>query len=156
MEWIKVKVKHAEYDFATASDNVFRAWIMMMIYVAVTERAPTPKQLEKRLGKDNYKALLKHLKETKTPISIIIRKVLEDVSTVLHKRERGRQYADKWRSKHLHKSLRKGLRKRQVRGADKIREDKIRSDKIREDKKGGFVSQKPPEHIGNIIKEMDI
>jgi hypothetical protein len=141
MDWIKVKVKHAEYEMAGAPDNVFKAWIMLMILTAALEKIPTPKQIEARIGNTNYQSLIKYLKENGTKVEDILAKVMEDVELINNRREHERKYMSEYRGKALHKPL----RKRCVSGKDKIREDKIREDKIREDKirEQDFASQSP-------------
>ena len=124
MDWVKVRVNHAEYEFAGTQDNVFRAWIMMMMFIAAIESIPTPEQLASRLGKDNYNDLKNHFEKNGKNIDYIMDKVMEDVESVRRQREHARKYMGKYR--------RKALRKTVVSGKDKIREDKIREDKIRE------------------------
>lgn len=122
MDWIKVKVKHAEYDFMGAPDNVFKAWIMMMILVAAIERKPLRKTLCDRLGEDNYNALEKWLVASGNSTDIIIGKVLEDVDHVNSHKQHSRKYMQQYRSKTLRKPL------RGVNVNAKIREEKIRED----------------------------
>ena len=123
MEWIKVTVRHAEYDFVGAPDNVFRAWIMAMILTAARERIPDQKQMEIRLGKDNYHALVKYLKENNAPLGNVLKKVMEDVEVVKHKRKHSSKYMSEYRSK----TQRGGLHTDNENA--KIREDKSREDK---------------------------
>jgi hypothetical protein len=123
LEWIKVTARHAEYDFVGAPAEVFRAWITAMIFTAVLEKIPTEKQLEMRLGKENYHALVKHLKENNAPLEKVLKKVMEDVHFVNQKRKHNRNYMSEYRSN----TLRKPLRETHVNG--NIREDKIREDK---------------------------
>lgn len=123
MDWIKVKVKHAEYDFVGAPDHVFRAWIMAMIFTAALDKIPTPEQLELKLGENNYRDLCKHLKNTGTSVGNVLKKVMEDVNTVYRKRKHSSEYMSEYRSKTLHKVLR----------GDNVNA-KIREDKIREDR----------------------
>ena len=106
MDWIKVKVKHAEYEFLGASDSIFRTWIMMMIFVAAIERKPLRKQLEERLGKSNYEDLESWLGNNGLSIDTIITKVLEDVEKVNNCKLHNRKYMQEYRSKTLHKPLR--------------------------------------------------
>jgi len=120
MDWIKVKVKHAEYDFAHAPAEVFKSWIMMMIFVAATERHPTQAQLEIRLGKDNYSALVEHMSENGADIDTVIGKVLEDVKHIQSRREDGKLAMRKIRGEH-HVN------------ANMLPGETIRDDKIRED-----------------------
>ena len=124
MDWIKVKVRHAEYDFAGAPDNVFRAWIMMMMFVAATECKPLRKGLCKRLGEINYIELEKWLSENDTSIDVIIDKVLEDVEHINNRKAHDRKYMQKYRCKDLRKPLHKPLRKVLCNGKEKIREEK--------------------------------
>ena len=123
MDWIKVKVRHAEYDFAGAKDNIFRAWIMMMIFVAAIERKPLRKALCERLGENNYIDLEKWLVNNDTSVNAIIDKVLEDVESVNTRKSHDRKYMQKYRGK----GLRKPLRGADVNG--KRREEKRREDK---------------------------
>jgi len=118
MDWIKVKVKHAEYDFVAAPDNVFRAWVMIMILTAAIEKIPTQKQIDARIGKENHADLVGYLDELGVSLNIILQKVLEDVDVVNHKRNHSREYM---------LSQRGGQPAR--RNDAKIREDKIREDK---------------------------
>ncbi|KKM06129.1 hypothetical protein LCGC14_1747140 [marine sediment metagenome] len=142
MDWIKVKIKHAEYDFAGAKDNIFRAWIMMMIFVAAVERKPLRKALCERLGENNYVELEIWLKKNDTSVDTIIDKVLEDVDSVNTRKSHDRKYMQEYRGK----GLRKPLRGANVNG--KRREEKRREDKIREEKNiyGEFVFLFPKEH----------
>jgi hypothetical protein len=126
MDWIKVKVKHGEYEFADAPDNVFRAWIMMMLFIAATEKIPSEIQLEARLGKDNYRALCSHLSRNGVTMRRITDKVMEDVNMIVHKRLKGRDRQTKFRQEHTQSNA---LHNELVTEADKIREDKIREEK---------------------------
>jgi len=123
LEWIKVTVRHAEYDFVGAPDNVFRAWIMAMILTAAMEKIPTQNQMENRLGKDNYQALVKYLKENNAPLEKVLKKVMEDVAVVNQKRKHNSKYMSEYRSG----ATRGTPQGHHVKG--KIREEKIREDK---------------------------
>lgn len=123
MEWIKVTVRHAEYDFVGAPDNVFRAWVMSMILTAAIEKIPDEKRLENKLGKDNYMALKNHLKENGILLVNILKKVLEDVEVVKHKRKHSRKYMEEYRC-----NAQRGGQQAVMLNA-KIREDKRREDK---------------------------
>ena len=125
MDWIKVKVKHGEYEFADAPDNVFRTWIMMMLFIAATEKIPSEIQLEARLGKDNYQALCSHLSRNGVTVRHITDKVMEDVNMIIHKRQKGKERQAKYRQDHAQGNV---LRNKLVTEADKIRGDKIRGD----------------------------
>ena len=124
MDWIKVKVKHAEYDFEGAPDHVFRAWIKLMTFVAFIEKKPTQTQIESRIGKDNLKALEKHLLGNGYKTCDIIDKVLEDVfqSNSLRRKGKERQarHRELYHSNALHNA--------DITAGDKIREDKRRED----------------------------
>ena len=125
MDWIKVKVKHAEYDFAHAPAEVFKSWIMMMIYVAATERTPTTQQLETRLGKENFKNLLSHMEQNGCNMETVIEKVLEDVKHIQSRREDGKLLMRKVRGEqHVSKHVNANMKP-----CETIREDKIREDK---------------------------
>jgi len=123
MEWVKVTVRHAEYDFVGAPDNIFKAWVMAMILTAAIEKIPTQKQLETKLGQDNYKALVKHLKENNAPLEKVLKKVMEDVSAVNRKRKHNSRYMSEYRSN----APRNTLQIDHVKG--KRREEKRREDK---------------------------
>ena len=129
MDWIKVKVKHIEYDLESAPDSVFRAWIRLMSFVAFIERRPTQEQIVARLGKDLYNALETALVTTGITVSQVVSKVLEDVESTKYKRIKGKERHEKFYNAR-HNAFVTPL----ATGADKIREDKIREDKIREDK----------------------
>lgn len=131
MDWIKVKVRHAEYDFAGASDSVFRTWIMMMIYVAATERKPLRNDLCKRYTENNVKKLENWLEQVDVELDTIIDKVLEDVDYVNSRKSHNRKYMRKYRSN----TLRKPLREQHVMG-------KRREEKRREDKSNKLLSTK--------------
>lgn len=131
MDWIKVKVKHAEYEFSGASDAVFRSWIMMMMFVAAVEHIPTKEQFEARLGKDNYNNLVEFFAKTGGSIDIVLEKVMEDVDSVKRKRQHDSEYMTQYRRKTLHKPLHNPRVSHDVKG--KIRLDKIREDKRREE-----------------------
>ena len=122
MDWVKVKVKHAEYDFEGAPDNVFRAWIKLMTFVAFIERKPNYAQLEARLGRDNYLALEQHLLSNGYKTGDVIDKVLEDVFQSNNLRRKGKERQARHRE--LHQS--NVLRNADITAGDKIREDKIR------------------------------
>lgn len=125
MDWIKVKVKHADYDFSGASGDVFKAWIRTMTFVAATERKPTEQQLITHIGKDNYNALIAYISDNDlATLDVIIAKVMEDVSHISARKEHDRKYMSEYRCKTLHKPLPSA----DVKG--KIREEKIREDKI--------------------------
>jgi len=119
MDWIKVKNKHAEYDFAGAPDNVFRAWIMSMMYVAAIERKPLRNGLCNRVGKDNVIALENWLQNIDVDLNDIFDKILEDVEAVNIRKSHNRKYMKQYRCKHLHKPLRgqhvKGKRREEKR-----------------------------------------
>ncbi len=139
MDWIKVKVKHAEYDFATAPADVFKAWVMTMIFVAATERIPTPAQLSSRLGKDNYESLLKYIDDNKlTSLDIIIEKVMEDVGVINNRRNHERKYMSEYRCKVLHKPLHNTL------------PDASTDVKIREDKRRVYIDRFDPPAIETV------
>lgn len=122
MDWIKVKVKHAEYDFSTAPSEIFKTWVMFMIFIAAIERIPTQQQLELRLGKKQYQDFINFLKENGlNDAKTIGEKVMEDVDSIRSKRDHERKYMRKYRCNTLHKSCNRGI--------DKIREEKIREDK---------------------------
>jgi len=123
MDWIKVKCRHAEYDLASASAEVFKTWILVMVYVASTERKPLDLTLDLRYGAVNMKALKEHLHKCETDLDFVIEKVLEDVEKVLKKQGKDRRYMRKYRSK----PLRKALRNPNVKGKSRV--DKIRVDK---------------------------
>ena len=128
MDWIKVKVKHADYDFSVASGEIFKAWVRAMTFVAATERIPTEQQLSARVGKENYDALLAYIKENDlAPLNIILEKVMEDVTHIVSRKEHDRKYMSKYRGKALCNTLRKPLPSADVKG--KRREDKRREDK---------------------------
>ena len=127
LEWIKVTVRHAEYDFVGAPDNVFRSWIMAMILTAAMETVPGPFQLEKKLGKNEYNSLVKYLKENGTPLEKILKKVMEDVTCVRRQRKHNRDYM--LRSRGIDTSGAPQGRHVGVRRNVDIREDKIREDK---------------------------
>jgi len=138
MDWFKVKIKHAEYDFADAPDNAFRAWIMLMSFVAASERKPKEEQLRARLGSDNYDALESHASRNGYSLQRIIKKVMEDVQEVKRKRVTAKDRQAQYRREHLHDNepshtprhaLCHTSRNALVTGQDKIREDKIREDK---------------------------
>ena len=120
MDWIKVKVKHAEYDFEGAPDSVFRAWINIMVFVAAIERKPLQEELHKRIGKDTLVELETWLQKTGTSISSVIGKVLEDVDFINKRKSHERKYMREYRSKVLHNRLRSGS----VSGKEKRREEK--------------------------------
>lgn len=92
MDWIKVKTAHAQYDFLGAKDNVFRAWIMAMIYTAGLEKLPNITQLEVLLGKQNYRDLEKHFKDMGISTEKVLKKVLEDVDVVRRHRRHSKEY----------------------------------------------------------------
>ena len=146
MDWIKVKVKHAEYEFADASDSVFRAWIMVMMLVAGLEAIPSEEQIKARIGKKKFNNLMQYLDKhesfsvhsddkSKTSLSHIIEKVMEDVASVIRKRHKESEYMAEYRRKTLHKPL------QSVCVSNGVREE-IRLDKIREEKnktRGAFA-----------------
>ena len=120
MDWIKVKVKHAEYDFGSAPGEVFKAWIMMMIYVAATERKPLRKDLCNRIGEKNVINLENWVKQIGISTDLIIDKILEDVEHINSRKAHERRYMQQYRGKVLCKDLRKPLRN----GKEKRREEK--------------------------------
>ena len=143
MEWIKVKVKHIEYEMSNSPDNVFKAWIMVMSYVAATEKTPTREQLYNRLGEKNILDLEKWLIESHTGLDTVINKVLEDVVHIQTRRRHNKDYYQ--------------ASERRPKGVFQV--GKIREDKIRED--SGFQpTQKPhndpklAEIIHKTVKEM--
>jgi len=97
MDWIKVKVKHAEYDMSAAPDNIFRAWIMIMIYVAAIERKPSREELCGRHVETTLISLENWLKKTGTTLDEIIDKVLEDVDAINSRKSHNRKYMQKKR-----------------------------------------------------------
>lgn len=109
MDWIKVKVTHAEFDFDGAPDNAFRAWIRLMTLVAFIERRPTSAQIIARLGNDNYNALQTQLQSHNVTIDNIIDKVLEDVEDIKYRRIKGKERKDRFDNAH-HNALRTPLR----------------------------------------------
>ena len=118
MDWIKVKVKHFEYDMADASDLVYKLWISAMIYTAAIEKMPTEAQISARIGPENLKKLRLYLKKTGVKLEHILGKVLEDVDQIKAKRRHNRMYYQT-----AERPLKDGCR------MGKIREDKIREDK---------------------------
>lgn len=149
MEWIKVKVKHAEYDFAYAPAEIFKAWIMMMIYVAATERIPTKEQLDARLGKDIHKKLSDYMANNGSDINTVISKVMEDVNSVNNQREHTRKYMSEYRGKAIRNTLCKALHKTKVGSKEEIRGDKRREDKRRAKLDFSFLEK---QNIKNLIK----
>jgi len=130
MDWIKVKVKHAEYEMAGVADNVFRAWIMMMIYIAAVEHIPTQKQFEIRLGHKNFAELLKHFHKNGLKFDVVTAKIMEDVNSTLHKRKLGKLRQRKHLQNETAGNVPTGdaLHNAGITEADKIREDKSRVD----------------------------
>jgi hypothetical protein len=128
MDWVKVTVRHSEFDFSSASDSVFRTWIRMMCYVAVLERIPTEAQLSGHLGEKNYEDLKTYLNSLGNGVvtRYIMDKVLEDVERVQHRRIVGKERQVKHRKDN---ATCNALHNAGVTRADKIREDKIREDK---------------------------
>lgn len=122
MEWIKVKVKHFDYDFSDATDSVYKLWISAMIYTAVIEKMPTKEQLDRRLGREGHKNLSKYLQKTGVKLGYILGKVLEDVAVIKHKRGHSKEF----------------MRTQRGGQQDDNRNAKIREDKIREDKSVSF------------------
>jgi hypothetical protein len=124
MEWIKVKVQHAEYQMSAAPDNVFKAWIMVMAFVAATECKPLQKVLCKRYGENNIKDLEKWCLESGISLDLIIDKILEDVNSIKDRKAHDRKYMKKYRSKTLHNP------NVNTNVMGKRREEKIREEKI--------------------------
>jgi len=130
MDWIKVKVKHAEYDFLDAPDNVFRAWIMMMSFVAGSERTPTESQLKIRLGEKNYDDLKCHALHNGYDLRYIMEKVMEDVFSANSLRRMGKERQKKYREIHGSNSLHNASHNADITPRDKIRGDKIRNNTV--------------------------
>lgn len=120
MDWIKVKIKHIEFDFAEAPAETFKAWIRIMGYVAVTERKPLRKHLCNRYGENNVINVENWLENHGAKLNQIVNKILEDVDSVKRRKSHDRKYMQDYRSKPLRKTLHKPLRK----GQEKIREEK--------------------------------
>lgn len=98
MQWIKVNIKHVDYDMASAPDSVFRAWVKLMTFVAAIEKIPTSDQLATHLGPVCYQKLCKYLISTGTDLGHVMAKVMEDVAGVVYSREcskkRQKQYRE--------------------------------------------------------------
>jgi hypothetical protein len=105
MDWIKVKVKHAEYDMEAAPDNVYRAWIKLMTFVAFIERKPTIEQITARIGNDVSNALETYLITTGTTIWSVVDKVLEDVESVKYSRMKGKERQERYHNAHYNASI---------------------------------------------------
>ena len=148
MDWIKVKVQHAEYQMSSAPDNVFKAWIMVMVFVAATECKPLRKALCNRLGEINVRDLEDWLVKNDTKLDTVIDKVLEDVDKINLRKAHNNKYMQEYRGK----PLRKPLRGQHVMG-------KRREEKRREDKK---LTRKPfldfkyleEQNLKNLLKAM--
>lgn len=157
MDWIKVKVKHTEYDFMTASDNVFRSWIRLMTFVAFIERKPTKEEIKIRLGKESYFALEKHLKSIKMDINLIINKVMEDVSGIVHKREGNKKRQAKSRESNAPcNAPYNALHNAPVTQAEEIREEKIRVDKRRGEKIEGSFDPLVCDLVHSTLKDKSV
>lgn len=126
MDWIKVKVRHAEYDFSGAPDNVFRTWIMVMIFVAATECKPLREHLCNRYGKNNVNDLENWLAKNNVKLDTIFDKVLEDVEAINKRKSHNRKYMQDYRCKDLRNDLR-GVHVKGKRREEKIREECVSS-----------------------------
>jgi len=124
MDWIKVKIKHIEYQFSSAPAEVFKTWILVMSYVAATECKPLRNALRKRYGNENVNNLDKWCAECGVKLDLIIDKVLEDVEYLNRRKSHYRKYMSNYRRN----ALRKPYVRSNVKG--KIREDKIRNNNI--------------------------
>ena len=89
---------------STAPDSVFKAWIMVMAFVAATECKPLRKHLCNRLGENNVSDLEKWCINNNTTLDLIIDKVLEDVEHVNNRKYHNRKYMENYRCKTLRKS----------------------------------------------------
>ena len=116
MQWTKISVKYAEHLLLDASDSVFRSYIRLLLLVTSMELAPNLKQVCSHLGKRKTETLIAYLSEKGITLDMIIAKVMEDVDSVVRKREDGKLRQKKHRSNVLHNAP--------VTTVDKIREDK--------------------------------
>lgn len=137
MEWIKVKVKHAEYDYADFSDCEFRAWIKIMCLTAIIERDPTDIELSRHIHHKTLKSLQRKLKDGSRngqgTLKDITRKVLEDVEYTHHLKVKNRSRMAEYRHKKAVCNVLPVTATEHVTLQGKIRVDKSRVDKIRED-----------------------
>jgi len=123
MQWTKLSVKFAELIFSDASDSVFRTYVRLLLLTSSMEVAPTFDQTCIKLGKRKTESLMKYLESKDIPLDHIIKKVMEDVDSVLSQREGAKKRQQKHRIT------------RDVQPIDKIREDKRREDKKEKEKK---------------------
>jgi hypothetical protein len=148
LEWIKVAIRHAEYDFLGASDALFCAWIRSMMLAATIEKLPTQEQLKHKLGAENYRALVRHFKSRKISLTYILKKVMEDVEVVKRQRKHNKEYMIRSRNSGVPRGE---IQKPHV---ELRRNVYIREDKIREDKTSSLkdLSSKNPEIKASLEK----
>ena len=123
MDWIKVKIRHIDYDFDSVDPAICWAWMKAMSMTAALERIPSDIQIQNRIGIETLKKLKNILTKNGTSLEEVLVKVMEDVEHINKRRKDLRRYVRKHRSKHFvsaYKTVTKPIRE------DKIREDKIR------------------------------
>ena len=144
MEWIKVKVKHVDYDFNSADDKTFRAWIELMAFTAGLEKIPTQEQMEHRISKECVNSLTKVLQNNNTTLTDVLLKVLEDVNRANDKKEHYRLYMKKYMESYRH-VLCKGSVNGQLNGKEvEVEVDVEVEDKVDDEKKEEAI---PPSAI---------
>tara|TARA_Y100001963_G_scaffold82895_1_gene114890 strand:- start:241 stop:1191 length:951 start_codon:yes stop_codon:yes gene_type:complete len=130
MDWIKVKVQHILFTGLTPSEKGML--IMIQALTAHLERIPTEKEIIALPGLSNkaYKKLSESLYNIDVDLSEVLRKVIEDVSDVAHKRSLSKERQRKLRSKSkdVTRDVTVTSHKLPIR-AEKIREDNIIKEK---------------------------
>jgi len=128
MDWIKVKTSHALYEYADLSDAQFRAWIKAMCLVAVMEKIPNEEDLARQINSRTLKSLREKLALHRTPLELILKKVLEDVEYTINLKAKNRSKIAEYRHKKAKCNPLHDTVTETVTLPDKIREDKIRED----------------------------
>jgi hypothetical protein len=130
MDWIKVKIGHAVYEYADLRDSEFRVWIGAMALTAIMEKVPTPEILAKNFNPRTLNSLENKLKLHRTTLETILNKVYDDVEYTKHLRSKNTSKIAEWRRKQADVTQLQLPVTLPVTYPDKIREDKIREDKI--------------------------
>ena len=130
MDWIKIKVHHILFTGLTPSEKGML--IMIQALTAHLERIPTEKEIIALPGLSNkaFKKLSESLCNIDVDLSEVLRKVIEDVSDVAHKRSLSKERQRKLRSKSkdVTRDVTVTSHKLPIR-ADKSREDNIIKEK---------------------------
>ena len=124
MDWTKIKIKHFVSSPLSMADR--GRLITLIALTAMLEREPTEKEIRQFVGKTAAKWMQNGHKTNAFCPSFVIKKVLEDVQKIQHKRELSRTTSDTYRKTQKDSDVSRDVSND---ATDKIREDKRRKEK---------------------------